>query len=306
MIDLLKKKSLFVKAVREFFENNGFWEVTTPYIRKYPNLDPNVVPIKTEIGYLHTSPEYAMKKLLALGADDIYQICKVFRKETEDDLHKCEFLMLEWYKKDKDYSWLIEFSHELLLELSGRWNKKSLSFKGRSAVLNHGYEILSLERLFCDIFGISLRDIQGEKIFDLAKSLGFSVKNYSWEETFFLLYVDRIEPVISSFSKPVYVVDFPSKLSVMAKTREDKPWLCERVELIISGVEIMNGYSELTDSYAQWKIFKENFGDEKVIDVELLRMLDRIGVAAGASIGLDRLFMLFEGSSSIQKVCPDL
>ena len=306
MIDILKKKSLFIKIIREFFEDNGFWEVTTPYIRKYPNLDPNVVPVKTEIGYLHTSPEYAMKKLLALGADDIYQICRVFRKEVEDDLHKCEFLMVEWYKKDRNYSWLIEFSYELLLELSNRWNKSSISFKGRSTVVNNGYEILSLEDLFFDVFRISLKDVQGEGIFHLAKSQGYSVENYSWEDTFFLLYVDRIEPVISSFSKPVYVIDFPSKISVMAKTKEDQPWLCERVELIISGVEIMNGYSELTDSYAQWKIFKENFYDEGIIDVELLRLLDKIGSAAGASIGLDRLFMLFEGFSSIQKVCPTL
>ncbi len=303
IVRILKRKSRFVDLIRSFFKREGFWEVETACLRNYPNLDPNVFPVKTDEGFLHTSPEYGMKKLLGLGADNIFQICKVFRKEREDELHRIEFTMLEWYKKNKNYEWLIEFSYNFLLFLCEQLKVNKVSYRGRNVDLTDGYEVFSLSELFYHFFGKSFTEFEGSDFLKFATFLGYDVSGYSWEETFHLLYVDRIEPFLSSRSKPVYLVDFPLALSAMAKEKKGTG-LSERVELIIAGVEIMNGYSELTDSFEQRRRLERLAGnDVYLLDEEFIKLLDNIGSAAGAAIGIDRLFMLYERKQSLEEVC---
>ncbi len=303
IVRILKRKSCFVDLIRSFFKREGFWEVETACLRIYPNLDPNVFPVKTEVGFLHTSPEYGMKKLLGLGADNIFQICKVFRKEREDELHRIEFTMLEWYKKNKNYEWLIEFSYNFLLFLCEQLKVNKVSYRGRNVDLTDGYEVFSLSELFYHFFGKSFTEFEGNDFLKFATFLGYDVTGYSWEETFHLLYVDKIEPFLSSRSKPVYLVDFPLSLSAMAKEKKGTG-LSERVELIIAGVEIMNGYSELTDSFEQRRRLERLAGNNiHLLDEEFIKLLDNIDSAAGAAIGIDRLFMLYEGKQSLEEVC---
>jgi len=302
VVEVLRNRSRFLSLIRDFFAERGFWEVETAYLRRFPGLDPNVFSVKTELGFLHTSPEYGMKKLLGMGADAIFQLCKVFRKEEEDELHRVEFTMLEWYKKGKDYRWLIEFSYELLLFLAERLGVDEVEYRGRRVRLTEGYELFSLDELFGSFFGKPFTEIEESELLKLAASFGYR-RFCAWEEAFLFLYVDRIEPFIALQERPVYLVDFPLGLSPMAKAKTDKP-VAERVELVIAGVEIMNGYSELTDPVEQRRrLLALAGGKEELIDSELIELLGGIKDAAGAAIGVDRLFMLYDGKNSLEEVC---
>ncbi len=305
---VLERRAFFVDLIREFFIKSGFLEVETPYLQKFPNLDANVSPIKTEDGFfLHTSPEYSMKKLLAAGFDRIFQLCKVFRKERKDTLHLKEFLMLEWYRKGKDYMWLVNFSMTLLTWLSSRMRVKEVSFRGRKAHLGR-YEIFSFEEAFKKHFGVSIADVYDTpSIVELAQGLGVPYDSVDWENTFNLIYLNVFEPELARKECVVFLVDYPSKMAAMAKIKEDKPYLCQRVEMMICGVEIMNGYSELTDPVEQrtrltTEALKKFGMADPYVDEDFLDAIAVMGECAGAALGVDRLFMLFEGASSLEEV----
>lgn len=248
-----------------------------------------------------------MKKLLAAGFDKIYQLCRVFRDDPEDDLHLKEFTMLEWYCVGKDYRWLIEFTLELLGYLSKRWDKKEVHFRDRKASLEGIYEVFSFEKAFQARFSVSIKDLDSlETLVELAKSYNIPFDERSWENTFHLIYLNCFEPEIARKEVPVFVIDYPSKMAAMAKLRKDKPWLAERVELMICGVELMNGYSELNDQKEQYeRLLRESLKaglTEKAVDEDFIEAVAQMPDAAGAALGIERLFMLFEGKDSIKEV----
>ena len=308
---ILERRAFFISCIRNFFKEKGFLEVETPYLQPFPNLDPNIEPLMADTYFLHTSPEYGMKKLLAAGFDAIFQICRVFRRERIDRLHLVEFTMLEWYKKNKDYRWLIEFSFELLRHLAERMGVDKLKFGSKEAKLED-YRIVSLEEEFLKRFGVSIGELDSvEKIVSLAKSLGVPFDGESWENTFNLIYLNVIEPDIARSSVPVFVVDYPASMSAMARLRRDRPFLCERVELVVCGVELMNGYSELTDPKEQkmrllHEASKRTNDPERFVDEDFVDAVGQMGEAAGAALGVDRLFMLFEGVDDIRRTVFEL
>ncbi len=295
-------------CVRSFFTERGFLEVETPYLQRYPNLDPNVGFLRLCSGeFLHTSPEYGMKKLLAAGFESIFQICRVFRDDEQDALHLREFTMLEWYAVGKDYHWLIEFAMDLLLELAERWGVLCVSYREREAVLNGDYEIFSLERAFLEAFGVSIADAQElEALVSLAKAKGVPYDRESWYNTFHLIYLNLFEPEIAKKNVPVFVVDYPECMAAMASLRRDRPWLAERVELVVCGVELMNGYTELTDAKEQERRLSfeaKRLGlGEVAVDRDFIEAVSVMPSCAGAALGMDRLFMLFEGKDSLDGV----
>ena len=252
-----------------------------------------------------------MKKLLAAGFDAIFQICRVFRREKVDRLHLMEFTMLEWYRKNKDYHWLIEFSFELLRYLAERAGVEKLKFGAREASLTD-YKVVSLEKEFLSRFGVSIEELGSvDEIVSLAKRLKVPYDDESWENTFHLIYLNVIEPDIARSPVPVYIVDYPASMAAMARLRRGKPFLCERVELVICGVELMNGYSELTDPEEQKRRLlheasKRTDDPERFVDGDFVDAVGQMGDAAGAALGVDRLFMLFEGLDDIRKTVFEL
>ena len=308
---IFKRRAFFISCVRDFFKRSGFLEVETPYLQPFPNLDPNIETLKVNAYFLHTSPEYGMKKLLAAGFDAIFQICRVFRREKVDRLHLMEFTMLEWYRKNKDYHWLIEFSFELLRYLAERAGVEKLKFGAREASLTD-YKVVSLEKEFLSRFGVSIEELGSvDEIVSLAKRLKVPFDDESWENTFHLIYLNVIEPDIARSPVPVYIVDYPASMAAMARLRRGKPFLCERVELVICGVELMNGYSELTDPEEQKRRLlheasKRTDDPEQFVDGDFVDAVGQMGDAAGAALGVDRLFMLFEGLDDIRKTVFEL
>ena len=253
-----------------------------------------------------------MKKILPFS-NRIFQICRVFRKEVEDELHLSEFDLLEWYERYKDFNSIIKLSHELLVYLSEYFDVRILQFKGKKAELNRGYTVISISQLFQEIFKEDLKNLQDIRDFRrFAESKGYKIaRDYQWEDIFLLMYVDKMEPFLSSIEVPVFITEFPVQLSAMAKAKEESGWLCERVELMLAGVEVLNGYSELTDSDEQKSRLKREAEKrfhrwEGYIDTELLEALPSIGKAAGAALGIDRLFILFFGVEDIRRILPPL
>ena len=227
-----------------------------------------------------------MKKILA-GSDlkKIFQIARVFRKESFiDELHNIEFELVEFYMRGENYLKLIELSMDLLKFLSIVYEKKELTYRGKKAIIGDSYEVISLEEFIKKSKNKSLKDIR--------------------EDDFWLFFVEEVEPFISSIDIPVFIIDWPDFSSVMAKEREDKPWLVERIELFLAGVELMNGNTENTDPERQLsKMMKEakkrDIDYEKHIDRDFVKLVAKLGLTTGSAIGLDRLFMLFQGIEDI-------
>ncbi len=286
---MLEKWENFIYQIREFFKLGGYTEVMTPVLRRYPNLDSNVEPIEVDITirgnkekyWLHTSPEYSMKKLLAKYGRDIFQITKVFRNNEIGSLHYIEFTMLEWYKKDADYKDLIEEIKDLL-ELFGYKEFEEISVE--EAFEKYADVILSEDE---DIFKNNL--ITAGYEFD---------DNESWETIFYRIYSD-VERYLGK-EKPTFLVRFPSRLCALAKIRDG---YAERFELYINGIEIANGWTEETSmEEIKLRLLKESERKNLPVDEEFIKAHKNMPECAGCSVGLERLFMVLEGLRNIHEI----
>ncbi len=294
-----------VEAVRSFFSSLGFVEVFCPLIVPFTSLDRNVFPIPVSNGFLITSPEYVMKRYLSWGLDNIVYIGKVFRKEEEGALHHQEFTMIEWYRQGVDYSVTMEDTERLCMHLA--------EALGRRDVLPPlPWERLKVRDVFKDVVDIDICEFdQTGHFYREARKLGVpEMENPTWEDVFFSLFVSFVEPYIKE-KEACFLVDWPRILSSQAQVCEDNPFFVERFELFIRGVEIANGYTELTDADELRKRFeeeakiRESQGEPVVPDWGLVKLLEQgFPCASGVSVGLERLLMVILGKSSVSDVVP--
>lgn len=300
-------KHALLKSIREFFYTNGYIEVETPNLMTTcapdPYIDPLCVYIKDKGPfYLHTSPEMGMKKLLQFNFKRIFQICKVYRVEDTDTIHSIEFTMLEWYREGT-YMELIE---EVIMLL--RFVSKELDLE-RKKLLNNEIKIHDLERLFIEKTGLNPFTLKRSEFIKQAKKIITIDKKDTWNDIFFKLYIQEIEPAIME-DRPYFVLDWPSSISSMAKPKGRNK--VERFELYINGLEIANGYTEFMDSKGLKERFKKENNKRKklgkdlfIYDREFFKAIDMVkGDYAGVSIGIDRLLMALTGQDSIEYVLP--
>ncbi len=287
---MIEKWDNFISEVRNFFKGKGYTEVFTPILRKFPNLDPNIDPIRVEINikgkkenyWLHTSPEYAMKKLLAEYKKDIFQITKVFRDGEIGSLHNIEFTMLEWYKVGANYNDLIEELKDLL----------------RLFGLNE-FEEISVDKAFEEYADIILSE--DEEIFkNNLITAGYEFNDEDdWETIFFKIFVEDVERNLGR-NKPTFIKDFPSKLCALAKIENG---YAERFELYINGIEIANGWTEETDAEEiRRRLSKEAEKKKLPLDEEFINAHTDMPQCAGCSVGLERLFMVIEKIENIKDI----
>ena len=283
----LKLRSKILKEIRSFFEERGFLEVETPFLLPYLIPEAHIDAIKADGGYLHTSPELCMKVLLANGYGNIFQICKCFRKGENGKLHMPEFTMLEWYHVGIDYSELMNECESLLLFLCKKiFNSDQIVYKGKRIDLSPPWERITLEQAFEMYASVSLREALYKDIF---------------EE----IMVNEIEPRLG-IKKPVFVKDYPVSMAALSQIRNG---YAERFELYICGIELANGYSELTDMKEMIKRCeeenkkrKEMGKDQYPIPKDLLSNIKEIPKCAGIALGIDRLVMIFAQKKDIQQV----
>lgn len=285
---LLEKWHEFIERVRTFYRSRGYLEVSTPVLQRFPNLDANVEPIPVKVGFgaenevmwLQTSPEYSMKKLLAKYKRDIFQIAKVFRNNEIGRFHRVEFHMLEWYRIEQDYRYLISEIKDLLRELLGV----------------EEFEEISVEEAFRDYLRI---DLSGD---DLKRELGkagiYYEEGEDWETLFFRAFLE-LERRIDR-KRAVFLKDFPEELCALAKVRDG---VAERFELFLKGVELANGWTEETDpEEVRRRLEKEAKTRGLPVDEEFIKAHRDMPPCAGCSIGLDRLFMIYLGKESLDEV----
>src|SRR3990172_3301153 len=231
----LRCRPRILEGTRAFFRERGFLEVDPPIAQPYPNIDPNVFPVqvsdaagRTSGLYLHTSPEPSMKKLLAAGSGNIFYLGKVFRNREGSPLHHPEFTMLEWYR------------------VAGA---EEIRHGGKRIPLPRRWRRWELTEAFADLLGSPIGDTE-------ALRTGLSGKGIrpapaeTWEDLFFRAILDVIEPVLKRMGA-VFLTGFPAALAGMARRREREAGISERFEGYVAGVEIVNGYEELTDPREQ-------------------------------------------------------
>lgn len=283
MLDLkrLHLRAAFFQAIRCFFQNQGFLEVDTPIRQPLLIPEQNIVPVPSGTHFLQSSPELYMKRLLASGCEKIYQICRCFRSGEHGRLHEEEFVMLEWYRLDADYTDLMSDCESLLCFLQSK--------------------------LTGCTFPVPLHEPWARITVDLAfqKYCSVSPARALQEDRFDQLLVEKVEPYLGR-ERPVFLYDYPLELASLARPKTDKPHLAERFELYVSGVELANGFSELTDPVLQRSRFMEEYAKmdagpkrSKKMPELFLQDLGRIDKAAGIAMGLDRLFMLFLDCGSL-------
>lgn len=294
-------------AIRAYFNGEGFIEVTTASLVEHPNLDPNIRPVPVNIAdpsgkpyhrWLHTSPELSMKKLLARGSGNIYQIGPVFRDGEHGHLHRCEFSMLEWYRVDADYEDAIRDTIRIVrsacLAVTG---SEVLTLHGSTFDLEDRWEEMTMAEAFESYAGVD--SLTRESLAAAMEDLGYRVDPESGvEELFYHLYVEAVEPHLG-IERPTILKDYPSFLGTMAKTREDDPRLLERFEIYIAGLELANGYTESSDAVELAERMERVVADFESdglpglsIDEEFLEAMAHLPPCAGVSVGMDRLAML--------------
>ena len=279
-----------IQAIRKFFIDRDYLEVETPILIPSPAPEVHIDAIRTSRGFMHTSPELCMKRLLSSGHSRIFQICKCFREGERGDIHLPEFTLLEWYKIDADYMDLMEECEELI------------RFVVREQDMGDKVEYQEME---IDLKGPWDR-ITIKEAFEKYSSLTLDecLRTGKFDETI----VTEIEPQLDK-SGPVFLYDYPSFLAALSRLKENDPGFAERFELYIGGLEMANAFSELNDADEQRSRFvkdeerRRRMGKEEYsFPHKFIEDLRQMPSSAGIAFGIDRLVMLLTNSPEIDQV----
>ncbi len=305
-IENLKKRADIIAKVRQFFAKRKVLEVDTPALSHATVTDQHLHSFATDFLhpmqsqstrlFLQTSPEFAMKRLLCAGSGAIYQICKSFRNEEAGRFHNPEFTMLEWYRPDFDHFQLMDEIDELMQHVLACEKAERCTYQAAFARV-----------LDCDPLTASL-----EQLKTLASKQGFkeiSEHEKDKDTLLMLLFSQVVEPTIGQ-QRPCLVYDFPASQAALAKISATNPLVAERFELYFKGMELANGFNELTDPHEQQQRFeKDNQIRQKnglqpmPIDQHLIAALQHgLPACSGVALGIDRLVMLVLDCKEISQV----
>jgi elongation factor P--(R)-beta-lysine ligase len=319
----LLSRAKMVAAVRAFFSGESFIEADTAVLQVSPGNEAHISAFRTGIVddtgvnstlYLHSSPEFAAKKLLAAGERRIFTFAHVFRNRERGRLHHPEFTMLEWYRAGEPYQRLIEDCMGLLTCTVAAAGSRDLRFGGHVSDPFEEPEILSVAEAFDRHAGINLlatlKDPEQGRAALAAGARGHGIRvvaDDSWRDLFSKILSAKIEPHLGH-GRPTILMDYPASEAALAKLQDD-PRFAERFELYACGVELANGFGELTDATLQRRRFEaamaERFriyGEAYPIDEDFLAALAIMPEASGIALGFDRLVMLATGASHIEQV----
>ena len=311
-VEALKLRAQVLQRVRAFFAARAVLEVETPILSCAATPDPNLHSFSTHYHgpsvmpeprlFLHTSPEFAMKRLLAAGSGSIFQVCKVFRDSEAGDSHNPEFTMLEWYRLEYDYQQLMdevtEFIKETLAEM--------IEFKDPPERLTYRevfHRHLNIDPFFTDI------DVWKVSAKEHGLSPSAAVANDDVDAWRDYLFSHVIQPHLGH-GHLTFVYDYPASQASLANIRQDLSPVAERFELFLSGIELANGFSELTDVEELRRRFqadqiKRRTKDlpQNPVDEALLAACEEgLPVCAGVALGFDRLLMLAAKTTRIENV----
>ncbi|HMA85189.1 MAG TPA: EF-P lysine aminoacylase EpmA [Desulfosalsimonadaceae bacterium] len=286
----LPVRSRILAGIRRFFIENQYIEVETPICIPAPLPEPHIYPPSAAGGYLQPSPEACMKPLLAAGFEKIFQICKCFRKNERGGRHLPEFSMLEWYAAGHTYTDLMH-TCEAMFEKIGQTLGLPIEIEYQENLidLTRPWRLMTVSEAF-DRYGTA--------------DMETAIREESFDEIMGL----EIEPNLG-LQQPVFLYDYPAETSPLAAPKPENPMLAQRFELYIAGLEICNGFTELTDPEFQQTRFENELARRRAAGLptypfpdRFLKALRSLPDAAGCALGTDRLMMLFTDAKSIDEV----
>ena len=322
---MLLARNRIENAFRGYFSDRGFLFVDPPGLQRSPGNETHLHAFATTaIGndgvghtlYLHTSPEFTMKKLLAAGERRIASLGHVWRNRERSALHHPEFTMLEWYRAGEAYEQIMEDCLGLLRRAAEIVGTPVLRWRGREADPFVEPERISVADAFARYAGIDLLatmdgngEPDAEALAEQMRAMELSVPDaYTWSYLFSLVLVDKIEPHLG-IGRVTILDRYPASEAALARRIADDSRVSERFELYACGVELANGFGELTDAAEQRRRFglemaeKERlYGERYPLDEELLAALPLMEQTSGVALGFDRLVMLATGASRIEQV----
>ncbi len=322
---LLLQRGRIKSAFRRHFEDQGFTEVECGALVTSPGNEAHLHAFQTDLIetggavhplYLHTSPEFAAKKLLAAGETKIFDFARVFRNRERTRLHAPEFTMLEWYRAGEPYETVIDDTLALIRLAAQTTGTPQFTFRGMDCDPHAGAERLTVADAFTIHAGIDLLSTlsptgQGDRdaLSRRAQRSGQDVaEDDSWADIFSKLLVARVEPRLGS-GRPTVLSEYPRCEAALARASTRDPRVAERFEIYACGVELANGFGELTDPHEQRARFTAEmdekqriYGTRYPLDEEFLAALSHMPDASGVALGFDRLVMLATGARKVDDV----
>jgi lysyl-tRNA synthetase class 2 len=321
----LKIRSRVLAACRQFFAREHFVEVDVPALQASPGNEAHLSAFATELIapdgrrtplYLATSPEFAMKKLLAAGETRIFTLAHAYRNRERGPLHHPEFTLIEWYRANEDYSRLIEDCAGLLSEAAIAAGVDTFGYRGRTMDAFADPEVVSvadafMEHALIDLMATLDERGQGDRELLARGAEGHGIRvtpDDTWPDIFSKVMSEAVEPKLG-LGRPTILIDYPTSEAAWARTKTDDPRVAERFELFACGVELANAFGEITDPVEQRRRFEAQiatrariYGETYPIDEDFLAALGTMPPASGIALGFDRLVMLASGAERIEQV----
>ena len=309
-LKMLKTKARLLSKLRAFFDNENILEVQTPILSQAGNTEPTIESFVTQEhensthniqpSFLNTSPEFAMKRLLAAGYGSMYQITPAFRQDEQGKRHNPEFTLLEWYRIDFDH-------HALMGEVNAliRFVAEDVLNLGRSEFFSYQDAMIKFAEI--DPFNATNKELKQATIKAGIDAVGM---DDAVQDTWLDLIMSQVVEKNLPLNCPVFIYDYPASQAALAKIRKGMPDVAERFELYINGMELANGFHELSDAEEQAERFKQQQQQRKKsgqqgipADYHLIEALKHgLPECAGVAIGLDRLLMVLTGVEHINEV----
>ena len=320
----LRARGRIVAALREFFLAEDFVEVEAAVLQVSPGNEAHLHAFATEmVGpdgarsqlYLHTSPEFACKKLLAAGERRIFEFARVFRNRERGALHHPEFTLLEWYRAEEPYEEVTKDCMAILAAAAEAAPARQFSFRGRVAdpfAVPEKVTVAEAFQRFTDIDLLATVSADGgdeEALATQARAAGIRLADDdTWSDIFSRVLVEKIEPYLG-IGQPTILCEYPAVEAALARPKPSDQRVAERFELYVCGVELANAFGELTDPAEQRRRFEAEMvekqrvhGERYPIDEDFLAALSLMPQASGCALGLDRLVMLATGAARIDQV----
>ena len=324
---IARARSALARKLREALEGRGYLEVETPIAVPFAGQEPHLRPFETTFTpdppvpasgvegarrlHLHTSPEYAMKRLLAREEfSRCYQLARVFRDGEISPAHNPEFTLLEFYSSPGSADTIMADLEELIFACAAEAPARKGHGRGSGTLsLRPPFERISCREAFSRYAGFDPLPLDAAALGQAARACGVrAAQDASWDDLFTQVLLEKVEPALG-IDRPTFLTGYPASQAALARLDRADPRVAERFELYAGGLELANGFSELCDAGEQRRRLEEEqrlrrrLGREVFpVDEELLAALDRIGEAGGVAVGFDRLLMLLTGAETIAQV----
>lgn len=287
----LQIRAAVTKAIRDFFDAQGFLAVDTPVRLRAPALERHIDAEPSGSHFLRTSPELHMKQLLAADYDRIYQLGPCFRRGEQGRFHHPEYTMLEWYRSNADYRDILNDTIALVRAIQRALNQSDpLRWQQHSLRLQDEWLQMTVQEAFL-------------------KWAGWDPGSNYDADRFDLDLIEKVEPALAREPTPVILMDYPAPAAALARRKPDQPEVAERWELYIGGIEIANAYSELTDVEEQRARFEQCAEEREAagltvypLDEAFLEALPHMPPSGGIALGVDRLVMLFADCATLADI----